>query len=283
MSDMGDFVDDDELAIDPLSDLGWKVEMVAWQDRNVDWAQFDLIVVRSTWNYHYHPEEFVQVLKEIERSGAPLQNPLSIIEWNMRKTYLRELEQNGHSIVPTIWSESPIDSDSFATWQERLQSEELIIKPIIGATASNTFRLTSSQSTVAEIFRDQLFMVQPFLQNIIDEGEYSLFFFNGLLSHTTVKKPKQGDFRVQEEHGGLIESVPAPPKLPELGLRVLKSLPELPLYARVDYVRLPNDEFAIIELELIEPSLYLRMDTSAPIRFANALDQWHKNATINSK
>ena len=121
-------------------------------------------------------------------------------------------------------------------------------------------------------YADREFMAQPFLTHVESEGEYSLCYFNGELSHTILKTPKPLDFRVQEEHGGAIRAVEAGPELRAAGATVLRALGSTPLYARADFVR-ANDEagFWLIELELIEPSLYLRMDAGAPERFARAL------------
>jgi glutathione synthase/RimK-type ligase-like ATP-grasp enzyme len=113
-------------------------------------------------------------------------------------------------------------------------------------------------------------MVQPFLKNIIKEGEYSLFFFNGKFSHSVLKKPKENDFRVQEEHGGNIQPLKVNTELISIAENIIKQLFTVPLYGRVDLVRNTQNEFAIMELELIEPSLYLNKDPQSPQRFAEA-------------
>ena len=117
-------------------------------------------------------------------------------------------------------------------------------------------------------------MVQPFLSHVNTEGEFSLCYFNGKLSHTILKTPKVHDFRVQEEHGGVIRAVEAEGGLSEAGDIALRALDSVPLYARADFVRANDgDGFWLMELELIEPSLYLRMDARAPERFAQALHE----------
>jgi hypothetical protein len=117
-------------------------------------------------------------------------------------------------------------------------------------------------------------MAQPFLRSIVEEGEYSLFYFGGELSHAVLKSPKEEDFRVQEEHGGLIRPVEPPAPLIELGHGLVESLPVPPLYARVDLARLDSGGYALMELELIEPSLYFRTDPESPRKFARAFDAW---------
>jgi glutathione synthase/RimK-type ligase-like ATP-grasp enzyme len=116
-------------------------------------------------------------------------------------------------------------------------------------------------------------MVQPFLKNIIDEGEYSLSFFDGKFSHSVLKKPKEKDFRVQEEHGGNIQPIKISPELMLIAENIIKKLSTIPLYGRVDLVRTKQNEFALMELELIEPSLYLNKDEQSPTRFVKAFEE----------
>jgi glutathione synthase/RimK-type ligase-like ATP-grasp enzyme len=118
-------------------------------------------------------------------------------------------------------------------------------------------------------------MVQPFVNAIVDEGEYSLFYFGGVYSHTILKSPKRGDFRVQEEHGGRITAVAPEHDLRETADNIVASISQL-LYARVDLVRNDSGKFLLMELELIEPALYFRMDEESPRRFATALDELMK-------
>jgi len=109
------------------------------------------------------------------------------------------------------------------------------------------------------------------MPNIIKEGEFSLIYFEGVLSHTILKTPRMNDFRVQEEHGGDIRPATAEPELLHISQHVIDSLSHIPLYARADFVRTEQNTFALMELELIEPSLYFRMDADSPMRFAHAL------------
>ena len=117
-------------------------------------------------------------------------------------------------------------------------------------------------------------MVQPFMPNIVSEGEFSLFYFGGEYSHTILKTPKPKDFRVQEEHGGIIKAVQPTDKLLKAGQKVFEFIAPKPLYARIDFVRDAADDFALMELELIEPALYFRMDEESPKRFAKIFDGW---------
>jgi len=266
----------DELTHEPLAGLGWSVDAIPWRRPDVDWDQFDAVVIRSPWDYQKDPGLFLETLARIERSGARLENSLARVRWNLQKTYLKEIASKGVPTVPTLWLSGLADR-SIADLCLELGSDEIVVKPIVGANADDTFRLASaSEGDVAlamACFRDRDLMVQPFLREIVERGEYSLFYFGGEYSHAVLKKPKPGDFRVQEEHGGAICPVTPEPDLLAAGRRVMDSLGETLLYARVDLVRLPGGEPALMELELIEPSLYFSYDAESPKRFARALDR----------
>lgn len=270
------YVFDDDLAIKPLQKLGWQVETISWRDETVDWSDFAAVIIRTTWDYQKSPAEFLKVLRKIEASQARLENSLPTVEWNLSKLYLRELENQGLKIVPTIWGEKSITKAKYDEWQHYFQTDEIIIKPIISATAEYTYRLKEFSPELTKIFENRPFMVQKFMPNIVAEGEFSLFYFGENYSHAILKNPKTKDFRVQEEHGGIITAVTPSAKLLQTAEKVLSLINPRPLYARVDFVRDDEDDFCVMELELIEPALYLRMDKNAPMLFAETIDKWLK-------
>lgn len=272
MDSLDGYVADDDLAIEPLARLGWEVETLSWREPLVDWDHFDVVVIRTTWDYQRDPQAFLNVLRQIEASDARLENPLEIVRWNLDKSYLRSLESDGIAIVPALWDRT-YDRDSFASWQAELGSRELIVKPTVSATAEFTYRLTEYDPELETIFANRPFLVQPFVTSVASEGEYSLFYFAGEFSHAIVKTPKAGDFRVQEEHGGIIEPFQPERSMLETGRFVFDMIEPTPLYARVDFVRGNDGNLQLMELELIEPALYLRTDAGAPTRFAQALDR----------
>jgi len=277
LDDSTGFVIDDELAYAPLADLGWRVETISWRTPSCDWRAYDAVVIRSTWDYITDPDAFLTVLAEIERAGTPLFNALDLVRWNIRKTYLRDLAQRGVPVVPTIWRKRLVPGEVPALIKE-IGADEVVIKPVIGLNAHGVFRVNArdarQQSNVLNAhYATREFMVQPFLSHVVSEGEFSLSYFNGKLSHTILKTPRAHDFRVQEEHGGVVRLVQAEPELLTAGEIALRELDSVPLYARADFVRAnDNNGFWLMELELIEPSLYLRMDAEAPGRFAQALN-----------
>ena len=266
----------DKLLIEPMKNIGWIAEEVSWRNENVNWSDYDSVIVRSTWDYQNDSEKFIGVLEKIN-CVSHLENDLDLMKWNMNKNYLFDLEQNGVKIVDTIW-ERKFNRNLAHEYFDKLDTDEIIIKPNISANADNTFRLTREKldknlGQLEKIFTAREFMVQPFLNSIIEEGEYSLFFFDGKFSHSVLKKPKENDFRVQEEHGGNIQPFKVSSELISIAENIIKKLSTIPLYGRVDLVKTKENEFALIELELIEPSLYLNKDDQSPAKFVKAFEE----------
>lgn len=277
MEDLSGFFAYDHLAAEPMAALGWQLEEIPWNRAGVHWDDFDAVVIRSPWDYQDRPGEFLSVLEQIDASAARLFNPLDIVRWNLEKTYLRDLQQRGVSIVPTRWL-FEMDADRLEALQREFDTDQIILKPVIGANADDTFRLgrDSSQqlvSSVIDLFRSRQLLAQPFIPSIVDVGEYSLFYLGGTYSHCILKAPADGDFRVQEEHGGQIRAAEPDEDLLMVGRQAIRAIGQELLYARVDLVRLPCGSPALMELELIEPSLYFPYDPLAPRRFAEALDR----------
>ncbi len=271
-----DYVIDDALAIAELTRRGWEAIELPWSQPGVDWNDFDVVIIRTTWDYHDHPVAFLATLAAIDASSARLENALPIVEWNLDKQYLRTLESRGVTIVPSVWGHGG-DARTFASLFTTLQETEIVVKPTISAGAKDTFRLHAPLGDVTlqhlvDTFADRDWFAQPFLRSVITEGEYSLFYFGGRLSHAVRKVPKAGDFRVQEEHGGEITGIPVTPELQRVADRVLATLVPPPFQARIDLVRLESGALAVMEVELIEPSMYFRMDSRAPANFADALE-----------
>ncbi|WP_448211248.1 ATP-grasp domain-containing protein [Colwellia sp. MEBiC06753] len=276
MDSLENFEAYDELLIEPLAELGWHTEMVSWRKTEVNWGDYHAVIVRSPWDYQDDADAFLAVLAKIENSSAHLENSLDIIQWNIDKSYLKELEQKGVNIVKTLWQEQ-FDFDAVAGYFEHFKQDQIVLKPRISANADNTFWLTkdnfsSYQVELEQAFATRKFMVQPFMESVIVEGEYSLFFFDGEYSHAILKTPKADDFRVQEEHGGRLKTVEPEHELIRQANIAMQALNSMPLYARVDFVR-EGASFALMEAELIEPSLYFNMDPDSAERFAKAFDQ----------
>ncbi len=276
--DLEDYFVWDNLLIQPFSQHGVHVDVISWHATDIDWSQYDAVIVRSTWDYQEHADAFIDKLIEITKHDTVLINPLSLMQWNISKRYLQILQTQGITIIPSVFFDSVAISDIYAQFAY-FDTQEIIIKPLISANSDNTFRLDHTNlmaqaGPLSNIFSTTPCVIQPFLDSVINEGEYSLFYFNGEYSHTIRKVPKSGDFRVQEEHGGeLITVIPDERQL-SAAAKVLAALPEKSLYARVDLIRNPraqkDDIWQLMEVELIEPSLYFNMDEASPERFVQA-------------
>jgi glutathione synthase/RimK-type ligase-like ATP-grasp enzyme len=274
LADPADFVIDDERALMPLARRGCHVDTLPWNRRDVDWKRYELVVIRSTWDYQYHAEAFLQVLEGVEQSGVRLENGSDIVRWNMRKNYLRDLAARGVEIVPTFWRERLAPGELVPLFEE-LRSEEAVIKPVMSGNAEGAWRLDRARARalaneIEAYFASRPLMLQPFERGIVEEGEYSAIYLNGQHSHSILKVPKSGDFRVQEEHGAEIRSITPEPALRAAADAAIRAIGRKLLYARADLVR-SGDVFRLMELELVEPSLYLRTDPAAPERFADAI------------
>lgn len=265
------------LCIPHLEALGWQVEWIPWRKPGVNWGQFDLVYLAAPWDYPEDPVEFLQVLEKIEASSATLVNNFELVRWNLEKTYLRDLQNRGAAIVPSLWYQR-FEEENLPGYFAALACEKIIIKPVISTNASNTFLLdkaveAESITALHKVFSNRAFLVQPFMENIRKEGEFSLFYIDGVLSHAIQKIPKAGDFRVQEEHGGNIIAAEPEDRLQITADALMQLVKPTPLYARADFVRGQDSGFLLMELEMIEPSMYLRMHDKAPQRFARALSR----------
>jgi glutathione synthase/RimK-type ligase-like ATP-grasp enzyme len=266
--------EDDALAGDALGARGAEVEAVPWDDRRADWASFDAVVVRSTWDYYLRLDEFSAWIDRLERDGARLWNPPAVLRENVTKRYLRELEAKGVPTVPTLWLEDPA---SLEAGLGRAEWAELVIKPVVSAGAFGTERLRRDEALASVAHLRPLakrgggLMVQPYLPEVARDGEYSFLFFGGAFSHAVLKVPAQGDFRVQEKHGGATRAVGVAQAEIEAARSALAAAGhgKLP-YARVDMVR-AGGRLLVVELELTEPVLFLSHSERAAGLFAGAL------------
>jgi hypothetical protein len=281
MDNLEGFVSYDHLAVPALNDLNHEIQFVSWR-QPADWSQFDMVIIRTTWDYQNDLDAFLGVLQKINNSEAILENSMDLVKWNIEKNYLRELDQKGNPIVPTIWETGSFNVHNVSNYFDAFDTDHFIIKPTVSANADNTFWIKKNAfgkelEILQNIFSQRSFMVQPFMESVVDEGEYSLFYFNGKYSHCILKTPKEHDFRVQEEHGGVIRTAQPNDTMLRQGEKAIQALPDLPLYARVDFVRDDENQFLIMEMELIEPSLYFSYDLSSPKRFAQAVDERLQN------
>jgi glutathione synthase/RimK-type ligase-like ATP-grasp enzyme len=257
-----------DVEAEALVAAGADVTPVVWSDA-FDASAFDLVLPLVAWGYHKHFERWMAVLDRLEEQGARVRNPIPLLRWNSDKTYLAELYERGIPVVPTEVAEA-LDQDSLATIRAHFGCAELVVKPPVSASAYLTFRIREGEAIPAAV-RGRRMMVQPWLESITTTGEWSLLFFNGRLSHALSKVPVAGDFRVQPEHGGIVERCDPPPGAEPVALAALAAAPAPALYARVDLVMGNCGTLQVIELELIEPALWLDQEPRAARLFAEAV------------
>ena len=253
--------------------LGNNAIFIDWTKAD-DFGGFDLFTPLLAWGYPRDCRRWFALLDRLEAENVRVSNPVSILRWNSDKAYLQELDAAGIPSVPTIWCPL-LDRVALEDARKSFNVETVIVKPPISGGADGTFRLNRHDS-VPDSVAGQRMMIQPYLPNIAEEGEYSLFYFAGAFSHSILKRPAKGDFRVQEQYGGREEAIIAPDGALMLAQRALAATAKItksgPLaYARVDILRDGNGVFRLMELELIEPSLFLRFAPDAGAAFAQAL------------
>jgi glutathione synthase/RimK-type ligase-like ATP-grasp enzyme len=261
---------DGSLLLAALAASGIEAEEVAWDDAMVNWDSYDLVVVRSTWDYAARRDEFLAWA----RSVTNLVNPYSVIEYSSDKHYLDDVAARGFRTVPTKFF------DVGAT--PEFPDVDFVVKPCVGAGSIDVERYASGEQSRARAHVEHLHvrgrsvMVQPYVHTVDTLGERALIYIDGSFSHAMTKgamlnvAPDDRDFLFRREQMARalpeVESLAfAEGLLNELGLRDL-------LYARVDLVA-ATDGWLLMELELVEPSLFLGFDDTAPVRLAAGIQR----------
>ena len=263
-TDLPDWEVDDRFFHRALDEAGIEWSVYPW-DGDVDWSSFDMVLIRTTWDYVTRRDDFIATLRHIANQTRLL-NPFDVIAWNLEKTYLRDLEQMGLPIAPTVWITELIGLQDILTEKNWGRA---FLKPVVGASAVNTKRFDletvgSAQRWLENLLKqDERMMLQPYLNSVETEGEYSAIFFGRRLSHCVQKIPVPGDYRVQDDYGASDRYVdpttlPALIQLANQTMEVLHSRFDGLIVARLDFLRMTTGEFVINEVELIEPSLFFR-------------------------
>jgi hypothetical protein len=265
---------DDLLLVSALQEIGISAVPAVWSRADIDWTAFDALVIRSPWDYFQRAAEFRAWLDARIGSGVLMCNPAEILDWNFDKSYLQDLANKGVDLVPTVCVARQEKADIVALARAR-GWDEIVVKPTIGGGAYRTCRLRLEEyaryaDDIAETLRDRGVLVQPFLPEILTEGELSLAFFDGVYSHAVRKRPRAGDYRVQFQFGGTESDVQVGPALVAQARACIAHTPALPVYARVDGV-VKDGHFLLMELEAFEPLMFLSRAPEAPGRFARAI------------
>lgn len=264
--------DDDRLAAEALRRRGFQAVPLVWSGPGTPGAPPPAaMVIRSCWDYHHHPAAFLAFLEETAAGGAAVFNPPALVRWNAHKGYLRDLARAGVRIPPTRVVERGTEV-SLASLRAELAAEVLVVKPAVSASAEGLWRTGEAPSPeeetrLREAAHAHDVLVQAYLPEVAERGEWSLVYLGGAYSHAVLKRPARGDFRTQRELGGTARAGEPPAGVRAAAERALGALPEAPLYARVDL----SAGAVLMEMELIEPELYFGLHPPAAGSFAAAL------------
>lgn len=253
---------------DALRAAGLEVVAQTWTDPDAGQG-VDIVLPLVVWGYHARARQWHELLVRLEAERARVLNPVALLRWNSDKSYLAELAEQGIATVPTQAVDALADAN-LADARIRFGTTELVIKPPVSAGADGTFRLGPNDAVPAAVAGRRM-LIQPFQHSIVGQGELSLMIFNGAFSHAVIKRAKPGDFRVQPSLGGTEIQVEAPPEAIALAHAALAAAPTAAVYARVDMIADATGAWQIMELELIEPALFLHRAPGSAERFGAAI------------
>lgn len=250
----------------PLRPAGIEVVTRSWTEVG-DLAGFDAVTPLLAWGYHAREAEWRALLDRLDEGGTRTVNSVEILAWNTQKSYLAELEEAGAPIVPTLFVDR-LTPAAIAEAHERF-GHDLIVKPQVSGGSFGTIRLPPGGPLAGGPPGPA--MLQPFLPAVAEEGELSLLYFGGTFSHAIAKVASAGDFRVQYQYGGAYRAIEATPEMRRVADQVLQAAGQALAYARIDLIRDRAGELRLMELEAIEPDLYLDLSPDGGAMFAQAI------------
>lgn len=273
-------LDEDKLVAHALEKLGLKVGRTNWDNPDFDWSKTHYAIFRTTWDYFNRFEEFSFWLNRTS-SLTEFINPIEMIKWNVNKFYLRDLEDNGINIPPTVF----IPAGDIRGLQDMMKIHnwgEVILKPAVSGGARHTYRFRQEDThkfehIYASLIEQEDMLLQEFQHHIFDKGEIAFMVFGGKFTHAVLKKAKPGDFRVQDDFGGTVHDYTPTEKEISFAEKVVACCESTPVYARVDVIWDNNGNPSLSELELIEPELWFRLHNPAATAMAKAVaDYCHR-------
>lgn len=260
---------DEALLIAALRERGASVRVVDWDDESVAWGELELAVLRSTWNYHLHHDAFLAWLDRASRATLLL-NPPELVRWNSHKRYLIELAARGFPVTPTAL----VTRGSTRSLGELLEERgwgEVVIKPAVSGGSFETHRASSAgleggERVLRRLLAERDVLVQPYLSSVDGYGERSMIIIDGELTHAIRKSP-----RFSAQHESVSAALAPAADERELALSIWTGLPPGTLYGRVDLARDERGRPLVMELEVVEPSLFLAEHPAALERFAASI------------
>lgn len=267
---------EDELIKTALEKLEFRVWRTNWDNPTFDWTSTKSVLFRTTWDYFNRFDEFFDWLS-ITSKKTKMMNSFELIQWNIDKYYLGELEEKGIRIVPTHYI-LPSETTTLSKEIAKTKWDNLILKPAIAGTARHTYKINPNnilehEAIFKSLIANETMLLQPFLKNVLHKGEIALMLFGGKFSHAVLKKAKEGDFRVQDDFGGSVFDYEASKEEIEFAEKVIAACPIMPIYARVDLLWNDDGELCVSEVECIEPELWMRKCDSAADKFALAVKE----------
>lgn len=267
-------LEEDRILSEALVSSGFEVSRVDWANPEIDWRRFDAIVIRQTWDYFERLDEFRTWIDRVEPLTRVI-NPVEVMHWNCDKRYLIELADAGVPTVSTIVVERQEPVPSLAGLLERHGFTEAVIKPAVSGAGRETYRIRGKDTSALEndwqrLVAAEAMLLQPFIPAIIEHGEVSLIVIDGEVTHAVRKIAAEGEFRVQDDHGGTVHAYTPGKREAGVAQTALAAVPGRVSYARVDLVD-GADGPLVMELELIEPELFFRRHAGAAGRLAAAV------------
>ncbi|MEM6642444.1 MAG: hypothetical protein AAF616_05665 [Bacteroidota bacterium] len=257
---------EDQLLMEALERQGLSVIRVSWSDARFDWEQARYALFRSTWDYAERFTQFKNWLTELS-SHTEMINPYPLLQWNLDKHYLNDLQNADLDVVETLFIEAG-SRQSLQQIHREKNWTKTVLKPAISAGAKDTFKLdhtniTEHEAKFRELIKAECMLLQPFQQNIVEQGEISIVVIGEKATHAVLKVAKSGDFRVQDDYGGTVHQYHPSKEEVNLALAAVRACQPRPIYARVDILKNNDDEPVVSELELIEPELWFRRNPAA--------------------
>ena len=267
-------LDEDELLLNALEKKGLSVCKKDWADSAFDWTKTKYAIFRTTWDYFERFKEFFDWIKNTKNKTTFI-NSVDIIKWNIDKHYLKDLSDNGINISPTLFIEKG-DKITLAELFHTTNWKKAVIKPAVSGAARHTYKINSKNFTQHEaifqhLIEQECMLFQQYLNNITEMGEISLIMIGGNYTHAVKKMAKEGDFRVQDDHGGTVEQYKATSEEIAFAKQCLAKCSFKPIYSRVDIVYDNNNKPSLSELELIEPELWFRNNPKSAALLADEI------------
>lgn len=271
-----DTVDEDQILSSVLTEMGISHEIHAWSDPTVHWDQFSHLLLKSPWDYFDYYPDFLKWIRKIRALRIPVLNDLDTVVWNSSKEYLLEIASKGFPVIAGKILRKGCKPD-LVSIRQAVNSDVLVVKPLVSGGAKNTLKIPvvdwdQFEEKVTELVAIEDFLVQAFIPEVAEVGEYSLIFFNRKFSHAVLKTPAKSDFRVQHYFGGTIREICPSSVMLDSCQKLVNEFGSKTLYARVDGVEI-DGVFHLMELELIEPYLFLAFSEKATANYAAALSE----------